>query len=113
MKQSPTEKVRDFWTKVQLHMDHIKDSVDVQEQIETLEKQDFPAGNVDDIKKECRRATGAMQDFYKKMIFIAGLQAEIRVKVMEAMPKFAYDALKVAIPTEALILDKKDNLKMP
>ena len=70
MKQSPTEKVRDFWTKVQLHMDRIKDLVDVQEQIKTLEKQDFPAANV------------------------------------------AYDALKVAIATETLILDKKDNLKM-
>ena len=32
---------------------------------------------------------------------------------MEATPKFAYDALKVAIATETLILDKKDNLKMP
>ena len=29
------------------------------------------------------------------------------------MPKFAYDALKVAITSETLILDKKDNLKMP
>ena len=70
MKQGPTEKVRDFWTKVQLHMDRIKDLVDVQEQIKTWEKQDFPAANV------------------------------------------AYDALKVAIATETLILDKKDNLKM-
>ena len=51
-------------------MDRIKDLVDVQEQIKTLEKQDFPAANV------------------------------------------AYDALKVAIATETLILDKKDNLKM-
>ena len=32
---------------------------------------------------------------------------------MEATPKFAYDALKVAIATETLILEKKDNLKMP
>ena len=32
---------------------------------------------------------------------------------MEAPPKFAYDTLKVAIATETLILDKKDNLKMP
>ena len=47
------------------------------------------------------------------MIFIAGLNADIRVKVMEAMPKFAYDALRVAIATETLILDKKDNLKVP
>ena len=54
-----------------------------------------------------------MQDFYEKMIFIAGLNADIRVKVMEATPKFAYDALKVAIATETLILDKKENLKMP
>ena len=54
------EKVRDFWTKVQLHMDRIKDSVDVQEQIETLEKQDFPAANVVDIQKKCRRAAAAM-----------------------------------------------------
>ena len=62
MKQGPTEKVRDFWTKVQLHMDRIKDSVDVQEQIETLEKQDFPVANMADIQKECCHAAGAMQD---------------------------------------------------
>ena len=113
MKQGPTEKVRDFWMKVQLHMDHIKDSVDVQEEVEALEKQDFPAAMTVDVQKECRRAAVMMQDFYEKMIFIAGLNADVRVKVMEATPKFAYDALKVAIATETLILDKKDNLKMP
>ena len=113
MKQGPAEKVRDFWTKVQLHLDHIKDSVDVQEQIETLEKQDFQAALVDNVVKECRQAAVVMQDFYEKMIFITGLNADIRVKVMEATPKFAYDTLKVAIATEMLILDKKDNLKMP
>ena len=107
MKQSPTEKVWDFWTKVQLHMDCIKDSVDIQEQIETLEWQDFPQGDRDNIVKECRRAAGAMQDFYEKMIFIAGLQADARVKVIEATPKFATDALKVTITAETLILDKK------
>ena len=32
---------------------------------------------------------------------------------MDAKPKFAYDALKVAIATEMLIADKKVNLKMP
>ena len=85
----------------------------VQEQIETLEKKDFPAANVADIQKECQRAAVAMQDFYEKMIFIARLQVDIRVKVMEAMPKFAYDALKIAMATETLILDKKDSLKMP
>ena len=54
-----------------------------------------------------------MQGFYKKMIFIAGLNADFRVKVMEATPRFTYDALKVAIDSETLILDKEDNLKMP
>ena len=92
MKQGPTEKVRDFWTKVKLHMDRIKDSVDIHEQIDTLDKQDFPADNVADIRKECQSAATAMQDFYKKMIFIAGLNADVRVKVMEATPRFAYDA---------------------
>ena len=77
MKQGPTEKVRDFWTKVQLHMDRIKDLVDVQEQIETLEKQDFPAANMADIQKECRCATAAMQEFYEKMIFFAGFNTEV------------------------------------
>ena len=113
MKQGPTEKVRDFWTKVQLLMDCIKDLVDVQEQIETLEKQDFQAAIVVDVQKECLRAAVVMQDIYEKMIFIAGLNADVRVKVIEATPKFAYEALKVAIATETLILDKKDNLKMP
>ena len=54
-----------------------------------------------------------MQEFYEKMIFIGGLTVEVRVKVMEATLKFAYDALKVTITTETLILDKKDNLKIP
>ena len=34
------------------------------------------------------------------------------MKVMEATPRTAFDALQVAIETETLILDKKDNLKM-
>ena len=89
------------------------DRINVQEQINTLDKQDFPAANVDNIQKEWHSATAAMQDFYEKMIFIAGLNVDVRVKVMEATPKFAYDALKIARTTEMLILDKKDNLKMP
>ena len=35
------------------------------------------------------------------------------MKVMEATPRTAYDAPQVSIETETLILDKKDNLKMP
>ena len=66
MKQGPMEKVRDFWTKAQLHMDYIKDSVDVQEQIETLEKQDFQAAIIVDVQKECRRAAVVIQDFYER-----------------------------------------------
>ena len=72
-----------------------------------MEKQDFQAALVPDIVKECRRSAVVMQDFYEKMIFIAGLNADIRVKVMEATPKFAYDALRVAIATETLILDRR------
>ena len=49
MKQGPSEKVRDFWMKVQFHMDRIKDSVDVHEQVETLEKVVFAADIVVDI----------------------------------------------------------------
>ena len=36
MKQGPSEKVWDFWTKVHLHMEQIKDTIDM-ELIETLE----------------------------------------------------------------------------
>ena len=113
MKQGPTEKVRDFWTKVQLHMDRIKDSVDVHEQVNALDKQDFAADLQGDIQKECRSAAAVMQDFYEKQIFIAGLNTDVRVKVMEATPRLPYNALTIAIDTETLILDKKDNLKMP
>ena len=113
MKQSSTEKVRDFWTKVQLHMDRIKDSVDVHEMVDALDKADFATDIQADVRKERQSAAAVIQDFYKKQIFIAGLNADVRVKVMEAMPRTAYDALMVAIDTEMLILDKKDNLKMP
>ena len=77
MKQGPMEKVRDFWTKFQLHMDRIKDLVDVQEQIEMLEKQDFQAAIVADVQNECRSSAGVLQDFYEKMIFIARLNADV------------------------------------
>ena len=95
------------------HMDRIKDSVDVHEQVNALEKVDFAGNIVLDIQKECRRTACVMQDFYEKMIFFARLNRDVQVKVMEATPKLAYDALKVPIATETLILDKKDNLKMP
>ena len=95
------------------HMDRIKDSVDVHEQVNALEKVDFAGDIVLDIQKECRRTACVMQDFYENMIFIARLNRDVQVKVMEATPKLAYDALKVPIATETLILDKKDNLKMP
>ena len=78
-----------------------------------MDKADFTANIVGDIQKERQSASAVMQDFYKKQIFIAGLNADVRVKVMEVTPKLAYDALMVAIDTEMLILDKKDNLKMP
>ena len=80
-------------------MDRIKDLVNIQEQIQTLEQWQ---GDRDDIIKECSCAAGAMQDFYEKMIFIAGLHVDVWIKVMEATPKFAYDALKVAMATETL-----------
>ena len=66
MKQGPTEKVRDFWTKVQLHMDSIKDLVNVHEQVDTLDKADFAADIVGDVRKERQSAAAVMQDFYEK-----------------------------------------------
>ena len=113
MKQGPAEKVRDFWTKVQLHMDRVKDSVDIQEQVDALDKVDFDAAIQGDVRKERNSASQVTHDFYEKQIFIAGLNADVRMKVMEATPRTAYDALQVAIETETLILDKKDTLKMP
>ena len=55
-------------------MDRIKDLVNIQEQIQTLEQWQ---GDRDDIIKECSCAAGAMQDFYEKMIFIAGLHVDV------------------------------------
>ena len=63
MKQGPTEKVRDFWTKVQLHMDRVKDSVDVQEQVDTLDKVDFDAAIQGDVRKERNAASQVTHDF--------------------------------------------------
>ena len=77
MKQGPTEKVGDFWTKVQLHMDRIKDLVNVHEQVDALDKADFAADIVGDVRKERQSAAAIMQDFYEKQIFIAGLNADI------------------------------------
>ena len=79
MMQGPTEKVGDLWTKVQLHMDRIKDLVNVHEQVDALDKADFAADIVGDVRKERQSAAAIMQDFYEKQIFIAGLNADIWV----------------------------------
>ena len=63
MKQSATEKVRDFWNKVQLHMDRIKDLVDVQEMVDALDKADFDAAIQGDVRKERNSAAAVIQDF--------------------------------------------------
>ena len=63
MKQGPAEKVRDFWTKVQLHMDRVKDSVDIQEQVDALDKVDFDAAIQGDVRKERNSASQVTHDF--------------------------------------------------
>ena len=45
--------------------------------IETLRQVDFPQADRADIFDECRRARGEVQDFYEKMLFIAGLYEEV------------------------------------
>ena len=64
MKQGPTEKVPDFWTKIQVNCDRIHDTIDPVN-IEMLKHQDFLAADWADIVKECRWARSIVQDFFK------------------------------------------------
>ena len=78
-----------------------------------VEQQYFPAADRDDVVKECRQARAAVQNFYEKKLFIAGLYGEVRLKVLEAAPVLAVDALLATTGAEMLIADQKGNLKLP
>ena len=112
MKQGPMEKVNNFWTKIQVQTEQIKDTMDPA-RVEMLQWQDFLAADRDDIITERKLGGREVQDFYEKMLFIARLYGEVLLKVMEAAPVLAVDALNAAMAAETLITNQKGNLKLP
>ena len=73
--------------------------------MEMLQQQDFLAADWAYIIKECQWAGRAIQDFYKKSLFVARLYGEIWTKVMRATAKRSTDVLVAAIKAETLIAD--------
>ena len=112
LKQGPSEKVREFWTKIQVQTKRIKETMDPA-CLEMLHKQDWAQAAQADTPKERTTATAEVIDIIKKMLFVAGLYGEVRLKVMEAAPILAIDALNTAIEAEMLIADQKGTLKIP
>ena len=111
LKQGPTEKVREFWTKIQYQTICIKESMDPA-RLETLHHTDWDQANQAKALKERTTAATEVIDFFEKMLFVAGLYGEVRLKVMEAAPIMAVDALNAAIEAETLIADQKGTLKV-
>ena len=111
LKQGPSEKVREFWTKIQVQTKRIKETMDPA-CLEMLHKQDWAQAAQADTPKERTTATAEVIDIIKKMLFVAGLYGEVRLKVMEAAPIMAVDALNAAIEAETLIADQKGTLKV-
>ena len=73
--------------------------------LEMLHKADWDQANQADASKECTTAATEVIDFFEKMLFVAGLYGEVRLKVMEATPVLAVNVLNAAIEAETLIAD--------
>ena len=112
LKQGPSEKVREFWTKIQTQTKRIKETIDPA-RLENTHYNDWAQDSVVRVQKERATAATEIIDFFEKMLFIAGLYGEVRLKVMEAAPVLAVDALNAAMEAETLIADQKGTLKIP
>ena len=112
LKQGPSEKVREFWTKIQNQTKCIKETMDLAH-LETLQKVDWPQAQQEAARKERMTAAAEVIDFFEKMLFITRLYREVRLKVMEAAPVLAVNALNAAMEAETLIADQKGTLEIP
>ena len=112
LKQGPSEKVREFWMKIQTQTKRIKETIDPA-RLDNCHYNDWAADMVVTAQKERTTAATEIIDFFEKMLFIAGLYGEVRLKVMEAAPVLAVDALNAAMEAETLIADQKGTLKIP
>ena len=112
LKQGPSEKVREFWTKIQTQTKRIKETIDLA-RLENCHYNDWAADMVVRAQKEHTTAAMEIIDFFKKMLFIAGLYGKVRLKIMESAPVLAVDPLNAAMEAETLIADQKGTLKIP
>ena len=112
LKQGPSEKVREFWTKIQVQTKRIKETIDPA-RLDNPHYNDWDQAVMARIRKERTSAATEIIDFFEKMLFIAGLYGEVRLKVMETAPVLAVDALNAAMEAETLIADQKGTLKIP
>ena len=76
LKQGPSEKVREFWTKIQVQTKRIKETMDPA-CLEMLHKQDWAQAAQADAPKERTTATAEVIDIIKKMLFVTGLYGEV------------------------------------
>ena len=112
LKQGPSEKVREFWTKIQTQTKRIKETIDPA-CLDNLHYNDWAANMQVRARKEHTTAATEIIDFFKKMLFITGLYGEVRLKIMESAPVLAVDPLNAAMEAETLIADQKGTLKIP
>ena len=112
LKQGPSKKVREFWMKIQTQTKRIKETIDPA-RLDNCHYNDWAADMVVRAQKEHTTPATEIIDFFEKMLFIAGLYGKVRLKVMEAAPVLAVDALNAAMEAETLIADQKGTLKIP
>ena len=106
LEQNPTEKVRNFFERVQTQCVRINKGVNKATLVRLI-NQALEAKVV----KERRSTTVIIYSFYQRMIFVSRLHAKVWTKVVEVNKKMVNDTLEVSVEAKTMIGDLKGHLK--
>ena len=104
--QKSQEKVGDFYGRVDEHFRRILENRQ-ERHLGPLATDNVPAAQLDLVKTIVARSTKDMLETIEQMVFTAGLNDQLRQKVMEAGKTTLYETFKFASEIEIYLADKK------
>ena len=109
LNQKSGEKVGDFYGRVNEHFRRLLETRQPC-QLGPLDTDNVPAAQVDLVKTIVSRSTRSMLETIQQIVFTAGLNYQLRQKVMEAAKTSLYDCFDYASDLETYLADKKSKI---
>jgi len=106
LNQKSGEKVGDFYGRVNEHFRRIRENR-LPDHLGPLDTDNVPAAQLDLVRTIVERSTRRMLETIQQTVFTAGLNDQLRQKVMEAAKTTLFDCLDYATDLETYLADKK------